>query len=158
MIANVDSTSIATSVRLSTTSIASNASSHSSGGSADDVLPHLKSRSNSSEGTSVSGSIGEQPLMPESITPVIQAEVVVEADSRPLARLAVLGPSMGAIPKSIRRRRGSICTGWGRGIPEASLKAGNFRRLAEPGDLSRKNISGQLTEKTQVSLVGGLYF
>jgi len=100
MIANVDASSVATSVRLSTTSIASSASSHGSVGSAD-VLPLLKSRSNSSGGTSVSGIIGEQPLMPESSTPVIQAEVVPEPEHRPPVSLAAPGPSTGAIPKSI---------------------------------------------------------
>jgi len=54
-----DISNLSTSVRLSTTSIASSASSHGSGGSVEAVCPPLKSRSNSSAsaGTSAGGSV-----------------------------------------------------------------------------------------------------
>merc|ERR1719334_3137123 len=54
-----DLSNLSTSVRLSTTSIASSASSHGSGGSVEAVCPPLKSRSNSSTsaGTSAGGSV-----------------------------------------------------------------------------------------------------
>jgi len=76
-----DISNLSTSVRLSTTSIASSASSHGSGGSVEAVCPPLKSRSNSSTsagtGSSVHGAASHEPAVP-----VVQA-------------------STGAIPKSI---------------------------------------------------------
>jgi len=78
-----DISNLSTSVRLSTTSIASSASSHGSGGSVEAVCPPIKSRSNSSTsagtgsaGGSIHGAAGQD------VIPVVQA-------------------STGAIPKSI---------------------------------------------------------
>jgi len=82
-----DMSNLSTSVRLSTTSIASSASSHGSGGSVEAVCPPLKSRSNSSAsaGTSAGGSVHgttSQDIGPGPSNQVVQA-------------------STGAIPKSI---------------------------------------------------------
>jgi len=77
-----DISNLSTSVRLSTTSIASSASSHGSGGSVEAVCPPIKSRSNSSTSAGTGSAGGSIHGAGQDVGPVVQA-------------------STGAIPKSI---------------------------------------------------------